>query len=74
MTENAGGAKIRFSFGASSLLSRARSMAAKPTSSSPADTAWMDYLAQHKLIQPETRRDLLSNRLALIALRVQRLR
>lgn len=32
-----------------------------------ADTDWMDYLADRKLIKPETRVDLLGNRLVLIA-------
>jgi molybdate transport system substrate-binding protein len=32
-----------------------------------ADTAWMDYLAERDLIKPETRRDLLGNRIVLVA-------
>src|SRR5579859_2437622 len=32
-----------------------------------ADTDWMDYAEQRKLIQPQTRADLLGNRLVLVA-------
>ncbi len=35
--------------------------------SSPRISRWMDYLAQRKLIQPDTRVDLLGNKLVLIA-------
>lgn len=65
--EASGGAKVKFSFAASSLLARQIEAGAAADIFFSADTGWMDYLAERKLIQTATRRDLLSNRLVLIA-------
>lgn len=65
--EAGGGAKVKFSFAASSLLARQIEAGAEADLFFSADTAWMDYLDQRKLIQTASRRDLLSNRLVLIA-------
>lgn len=63
----AGGGPIRLSYAASSLIARQIEQGAPADVFVSADTAWMDYLAQRRLIVPQTRRDLFSNRLALIA-------
>ena len=61
-----GHAPLRLSFGASSTLARQIEQGAPANLFASADEKWMDYLAQHSLIVPETRRDLLSNQLVLI--------
>jgi molybdate transport system substrate-binding protein len=63
----AGGPPVRFSFAASSTLARQIESGAPAGLFVSADREWMDYLEQRGLIDPSTRRDLLSNRLALIA-------
>jgi molybdate transport system substrate-binding protein len=63
----AGGAPIRFSFAASSTLARQIESGAGAELFVSADEQWMDYLEQRGLIRAATRRDLLGNRLALIA-------
>ena len=60
-------ASARFSYGASSALARQIEQGAPADVFVSADTQWMDYVAARGLIVPGTRRDLLSNRLALIA-------
>jgi len=65
--ETAGGARVRFSFAASSLLARQIEAGAAADVFFSADEEWMDYLAQRKLVQPASRRNALSNRLVLIA-------
>ena len=65
--EASGGGKVKFSFAASSLLARQIEAGADADEFFSADTEWMDYLAERKLIRTGTRRDALSNRLVLIA-------
>ena len=62
-----GGAKVKFSFAASPLLARQIEAGADVDMFFSADTDWMNYLADRNLIQAATRKDLLSNRLVLIA-------
>ena len=61
------GAPVRFSYAASSALARQIDEGAPADLFISADSQWMDYLAQRKMIAPASRRDLLSNHLALIA-------
>jgi len=63
------GKPVRVSFAASSALARQIEAGAQADVFISADTEWMDFLAARKLIQPTTRRDLLGNRLVLIAAR-----
>jgi molybdate transport system substrate-binding protein len=63
----ASGVPVRFSFAASSILARQIEAGAKADVFVSADQDWMDYLEQRSLIQKSTRRNLLGNRLALIA-------
>jgi molybdate transport system substrate-binding protein len=65
--EASGGGKVKFSFAASSLLARQIEAGAHADMFFSADVEWMDYLAERKLIKAATRRDVLSNRLVLIA-------
>lgn len=65
--EAATGTKVKFSFAASSLLARQIEAGGEADMFFSADTEWMSYLADRNLIQPATRKDLLSNRLVLIA-------
>jgi molybdate transport system substrate-binding protein len=65
--EASGGGKVKFSFAASSLLARQIEAGADADLFLSADVEWMDYLAERKLIRTATRRDVLSNRLVLIA-------
>lgn len=65
--EAAGGGKVKFSFAASSLLARQIEAGADADVFFSADAEWMDYLAERKLIKTKTRRDVLANRLVLIA-------
>lgn len=55
-----------YSFGASSTLARQIEQGAPAALFASADEQWMDYLAKGNLIVPDTRRDLLSNKLVLI--------
>ena len=57
----------RFSFAASSALARQIEQGAPADVYVSADSDWMSYLAERKLIVAASRRDLLTNRLALIA-------
>jgi molybdate transport system substrate-binding protein len=61
------GVPVRLSFAASSALARQIEAGAAADAFIAADTDWMDYLAERHLINPSSRRDLLSNRLVLIA-------
>ena len=63
----AGGAKVKFSFAASSLLARQIEAGAEADVFVSADSEWMNYLADRNLIQAASRKDILSNRLVLIA-------
>jgi molybdate transport system substrate-binding protein len=61
------GQPVTFSFAASSTLARQVSAGAQADVFFSADTDWMDYLEAHHLIDPTSRRDIVGNRLALIA-------
>ena len=58
---------VRFSYGASPVLARQIEQGAPADVFISADSQWMDYVAQRGLIVPTSRRDLLTNHLALIA-------
>ena len=59
--------KVAVSFDASSTLAKQIEAGAPADIFISADSDWMDYLAQRHLIRPETRSDLLGNRIVLIA-------
>jgi molybdate transport system substrate-binding protein len=61
------GRPVRVSYAASSAIARQIEQGAPADLFVSADREWMDYAARRRLIQPESRRDLLSNRLVLIA-------
>jgi molybdate transport system substrate-binding protein len=65
--ESAGGAPVKFSFAASSLLAKQIEAGAEADIFVSADGEWMDYLEQRKLLAAGSRHDLLSNRLVLIS-------
>jgi molybdate transport system substrate-binding protein len=62
----AGHSPLRLSFGSSSTLARQIEQAAPANLFASADLKWMDFLADKKLIVPETRTDLLSNDVVLV--------
>jgi molybdate transport system substrate-binding protein len=59
--------KVKSSFDSSSVLSRQIEAGAPADVFFSADTAWMDYLQSRELIQPTSRKNVLGNRLVLIA-------
>ena len=61
------GASVTLSFGASSTLARQIEQGAQADIFMSADTDWMDYLQKAALITDTTRKDLLGNRLVLVA-------
>ena len=61
------GGEARFSYAASSAIARQIEQGAPADVYVSADSDWMDYLDERRLIVASTRRDLLTNRLALIA-------
>ena len=61
------GVKVRVSYAATSAIARQIEQGAPADIFISADSEWMDYLAQRRLIEPSSRRDLLGNRLVLIA-------
>ncbi len=61
------GQAVKFSFAASSTLARQIEAGAKADIFVSADTDWADYLQNRNLIKPDTRLNLLGNRLVLIA-------
>ena len=63
----ASGVKVTASYEASSALARQIEQAAPADVFISADLRWMDYVAERKLIRPDTRINLLGNRLVLIA-------
>jgi molybdate transport system substrate-binding protein len=65
--ERQGGAHGRISYAASSTLAKQIESGAPADIFISADLDWMNYLEQRHLIQPATRRNLLGNRLVLIA-------
>jgi molybdate transport system substrate-binding protein len=62
-----GGAPVRFSYAASSAIARQIEQGAPADVFVSADSAWMDYLQTRGLIVAGSRKDLLTNHLALIA-------
>jgi molybdate transport system substrate-binding protein len=62
-----GAAAPTVSYAASSTLARQIEQGAQADLYLSADSDWMNYVAERRLIRPGTRRDLLTNRLALIA-------
>ena len=64
--ESQGGARLRFSFAASGTLARQIEQGATASLFASADEEWMDWLQKRGLIVADTRRSLLSNRLALV--------
>ena len=63
----AAGVRMKMSYAASSALARQIENGAPAEIFISADLDWMDYLAERKLIRPESRRNLLGNRLVLVA-------
>jgi molybdate transport system substrate-binding protein len=63
---SAGHSPLRLSFGASSTLARQIEEGAPVAVFASADEKWMDYLADKKMIVPDTRKDLLGNDLVLV--------
>lgn len=61
------GIPVRASYAASSALARQIEQGAPADLFASADLEWMDYLAARKLIRPETRVNLLANRLVVVA-------
>jgi molybdate transport system substrate-binding protein len=61
------GTKVTASYAASSALARQIEQGAPADVFISADLQWMDYASERKLIKPETRFNLLGNRLVLIA-------
>ena len=61
------GVKVTASYAASSALAKQIEQGAPADVFISADLQWMDYMAEHKLIKPDTRFNLLGNRLVLIA-------
>jgi molybdate transport system substrate-binding protein len=61
------GAQMRMSYAASSALARQIENGAPADVFISADLEWMDYLAERRLVRPESRSNLLGNRLVLIA-------
>jgi len=65
--QNETGQAVKFSFAASSTLARQLEAGARADVFFTADTDWMDYAQSRGLINADSRRNLLGNRLALIA-------
>ncbi|HZB90663.1 MAG TPA: molybdate ABC transporter substrate-binding protein [Stellaceae bacterium] len=65
--EKSGGEGVKVSYAASSALARQLDSGAPADIFISADLDWMDYAEKHGLIRPATRRNLLGNRLVLIA-------
>ncbi len=68
-----GGRKAVISYAASSALAKQIEAGAPADIFISADLDWMDYVAQRKLIRPETRTNLLGNRIVLIAAKESKL-
>lgn len=65
--ERQGGAPVKISYAASSQLAKQINSGAPADIFISADLAWMNYVQQHNLIEPATRKNLLGNRLVLVA-------
>jgi molybdate transport system substrate-binding protein len=61
------GKKVAISYGASSALAKQIEAGAPAQMFISADLDWMNYVAEKKLIKPETRSNLLANRIVLVA-------
>jgi molybdate transport system substrate-binding protein len=61
------GAAVRFSFGSTATLARQIESGARADLFVAADAQWMDYVEQRALLRRASRRDLLGNRLVLVA-------
>ena len=61
------GIEVKFSFAASSALAKQLEAGAPADLFASADLKWMDYLDDKKIIRPETRVNLLGNRLVVVA-------
>jgi molybdate transport system substrate-binding protein len=61
------GQPVKFSYAASSALARQIESSARADAFFSADTEWMDYLETRSLIDKASRRDVLGNRLVLVA-------
>lgn len=68
------GVSVRVSYAASSALARQVEQGAPADVFFSADREWMDYLQQRNLLATATRRDLLGNRLVLVAPKTSRVR
>jgi molybdate transport system substrate-binding protein len=68
------GIPVKASYAASSALAKQIEAGAPADVFFSADTDWVDYLDQHKLLKQGTRRDVVANRLVLIAPRDSHLR
>ncbi len=64
---NQSGDAVKISYAASSTLAKQIESAAPADIFISADLDWMDYLQPHNLIQPPTRKNLLGNRLVIVA-------
>jgi molybdate transport system substrate-binding protein len=60
------GEHLRFSYAASSTLAKQVEAGAPAALFASADDQWMDYLAQHQLLVPDTRRTFLGNQLVVV--------
>jgi molybdate transport system substrate-binding protein len=65
--QQAGGDKVNVSYAASSALAKQIESGAPADIFVSADLDWMDYVQQRSLIKPQTRKNLLGNRLVLVA-------
>jgi molybdate transport system substrate-binding protein len=65
--EKISGTRVKLSFAASSVLARQIEAGGKADVFLPADQEWMDYLQSRRLIDESTRRNIVGNRLVLIA-------
>ncbi len=63
---NQTGKSVTVSYAATSTLAHQIEQGAPADIFFSADEAWMDYAAEHKLIQPDTRRTLLGNQIVLV--------
>ena len=61
------GVPVRFSFGSSAALARQIDQGASADLFASADVDWMDWAVARNLIKPQTRVDLLGNRLVVVA-------
>src|SRR6516165_4535554 len=64
--DNQSGDAVKISYAASSTLAKQIESGAPADMFISADLDWMDYLQQHNLIQPGTRKSLLGNRLVIV--------